>query len=829
MKPENKKMLRLQSTQGFSPIREVRDGIICTKDERYVKVLEFSPVNFSLRGADEQALIINQFAMALRTLPGNIHFKVVQQRADVTKVLTVLQDHYNQEGNPRCQRLQLEQMRMISEVGSNQGVSRRFFLSFEYEPPSWAGKDGLTWDKILQGVEETELSIRASMEACGNECLTPPRSDSWTLETLYTIFSRGQAETVPYSTREFATVAKYASQQGYDFESHNYILPTNDLICPSMLDDSASPNYIAVQGSPDTPTLYYTFAYIPGRDYPKSCLAGWLNLLINTAPGIDVDIFCHKENPEMAARRLSFTLRSKKASAKHVDDTSGDYDDLIDTIGSGYYVKQGLASNEDLYNFGVLVTITAYSPEDLNIRYQQLRNHLVKRELRLKRCQFQMLDAFKMSLPLTTYDKGIFAKAKRNILGSQLASVYPFTSYEMSDSDGILLGSQENGSLVLLDNFDTSKYNNANISILGSSGAGKTYLLQCMALRFREKQIQTFVIAPDKGHEFKRACDAIGGQFVTIAPGSEQNINIMDIRKKDESKSLLIDGEGVGEDSILVNKIQSLHTFFSLLTPDIDFDEERALDEAFIETYGKFGITTDNNSLADPENPEQYRRMPLLGDLYEALKPKPEARRICNALSQFVTGSAASFNRPTNVDLDNKYVVLDVSKLTEKMLPIGMYIAVDYVWDKVREDRTSKKIVFMDEGWKLFASELAAKFVVQIFKVIRGYGGAGVFATQDLGDLITLHNGEYGNAIINNSKIKIIMKTERREIEAISQVLGLTKTEAESIIATRKGSGLLVANSDHVFIKVRASRTEHDLITTDRSDLERLAKKRAMG
>lgn len=275
MKTDNKKLLHIQSTQGFSPIREVRDGIICTKDERYVKLLEFSPVNFSLRGADEQALIINQFAMVLRTLPDNIHFKVVQQRADVSKVLTVLQDHYNQEENPRCQRLQLEQMRMISEVGANQGVSRRFFLSFEYEPPNWAAKGGVTWDKILQGIEETELSIRASMEACGNECLTPPRSDSWTLETLYTIFSRGQAETTPYSTREFATIAKYAGQPGYDFENHDYILPTNDLICPSLLDDSASPNYIAVQGSPDTPTLYYTFAYIPGRDYPKACLAGW--------------------------------------------------------------------------------------------------------------------------------------------------------------------------------------------------------------------------------------------------------------------------------------------------------------------------------------------------------------------------------------------------------------------------------------------------------------------------------------------------------------------------------------------------------------------------
>lgn len=825
-----KKLKYLQSVQSFSPVREVKDGVICLKDGRYIKLLEFSPVNFNLRGADEQAQIINQFAMVLRTLPGNPHFKVVQRKADVRGVLSVLNDHLNQEESAKCQRLIAEQMDMIAEVGSHTGVSRRFFVSFEYEELDWGAHKAPTWDKIVRDLTDTELSIRNSMEACGNECLTPLRDNKWVLETLYYIFARGQADFVPYSTREFSTVARYASEEGYDFENHNYVLPTNDLICPICIDDSASPNYIKVQGSEDTPPLYYTFAYIPGSDYPKACLAGWLNMLINTSPGIDVDIYAHQKDPDKTARVLSFTIRSKRATAKHADDSRSDYDELIESIGSGFYLKQAIASNEDLYDFGIMVTITGYSPEELNERFQMLRQHLGKRELGLKRLSFQMVEAFKMSLPLASPHKGIFAKMKRNIVGSQLASIYPFTSYEMSDSKGILLGSQDNGSLVLLDNFDTSKYNNANMAILGSSGAGKTYLLQCMALRFRAKQIQTFVIAPDKGHEFKRACDAVSGEFITISPGSDNNINIMDIRKRDTTKTVLLDGEDMTTKSVLAEKVQSLHTFVSLLLPDISYEEKQALDEALMQTYAKFGITLDNESLDDPDNPGCYRQMPLLGDLHECLKEIPEAKRLYQVLTRYVSGSAASFNRPTNVNLDNKYVVLDVSRLSKEMLPVGMFIALDYVWDKAREDRTAKKVIMMDEGWKLVgesASELAAQFAIEVFRVIRGYGGSAILATQDLGELMS-KAGDFGSAILNNSKIKILMKTERKEAEFISKTLGLTATERENIIATKKGSGLLIANTDHVFIRVQASKTEHNLITTDRNDLSKLAQEKAL-
>ena len=660
--------------------------------------------------------------------------------------------------------------------------------------------------------------------------MSPAGDTEWVLKTLYSIFSRNQADVESYSDHELRVLAKYASQDGYDF-SRSYNLPANDLICPSIIDTKASPNYIMVGGGEGVPPLYYTFAYIPADVYPKRCVAGWTSILINIADGVDLDIYIHKEKVDVVQRKLTYSLRYNKIRAKEGDDTDSGYDDLVNTIDSGYYLKNGIASGDEFCYFGCMLTITAGSVDELNFRFEEIKKHLIKRELVMKKCTFQMLDAFEMSLPLAKYNNGIFKKSRRNILSSQLASVYPFVSYEMSDENGILLGTQANGSLVMLDNFDTSKYSNANISILGSSGAGKTYLLECMALRFREKQTQVFIIAPDKGHEFKRACDAIGGSFITIAPGSGQNINIMEIRPKDERKTILLDGNEEASNSILSAKIQNLHAFFSLLVPDISYEERQILDEALMRTYERFNITTDNDSLPDPERPGHYRKMPILGDLHQELKNSgPTAQRLCTILGRYVSGSAASFNQPTNVNLDNKYVVLDVSKLTKEMLPMGIFIALDYVWDKAREDRTSKKVIFMDEGWKLIgpsASQEAAEFALEVFKVIRGYGGSAVIATQDLNDFLALGDGKFGKAIINNSKTKIVMKVEKTEAETLAEALDLTDMEIEQITRMKRGNGLLVANSNHVFIEVQASKTEHNLITTDRRDLDELAQVKA--
>ena len=342
-----------------------------------------------------------------------------------------------------------------------------------------------------------------------------------------------------------------------------------------------------------------------------------------------------------------------------------------------------------------------------------------------------------------------------------------------------------NNSLTIVDIFNSRNYKNANISIMGTSGAGKTFTMQLMGLRMRRKGIQVFVIAPLKGHEFHRACTNIGGEFISISPASSTCINVMEIRKVDKSVDELLDGGGV-ERSELASKIQQLHIFFSLLIPDITHEERQLLDEALIRTYAGKGITHDNDSLLDPDNPERYKEMPILGDLYDVLIASSETKRLANILNRLVHGSAQTFSRQTNVDLDNKYTVLDISELTGDLLTVGMFVALDFVWDKAKENRAVEKAIFIDECWKLIgagSNRLAAEYVLEIFKIIRGYGGSAVCATQDINDFFALEDGKYGKGIINNCKTKIVLNLEDDEAQRVQSIMRLSEAEVMEITA----------------------------------------------
>ena len=587
-------------------------------------------------------------------------------------------------------------------------------------------------------------------------------------------------------------------------------------------------NYIIMDG------LYYSFLYIKGNGYPNKVRAGWMSSLINAGEGIDVDVFLKRENRSKTIDKVAQRIRLNRTKLKSMQDTSTDYEELAGSIQAGYFIKQGIANyNEDLFYMSVFVTVSARTYEELMWRKQQMTDMLKSMDMYVSDCSFQQEDALRTVMPFLQISPKLEKKSKRNVLTSGAASTYMFTSFEMSDDTGVLLGiNRHNNSLCIVDLFDTKKNKNANLNLLGTSGAGKTFTMQLLALRMRMRGIQCYIIAPIKGHEFRRACNRIGGQFIKIAPGSPHCINIMEIRHTISPEMELIDELDYSEmDSLLAQKIQQLMIFFSLLIPDMTNEEEQMLDEALIRTYGKFGITHDNDSVYEDRNavPPKMKTMPILGDLHEELQKNEMAKRIAVIVSRFVTGSAQSFNQQTNVDLSNKYIVLDLSELKGKLLPVGMMIALDYVWDKIKSDRTKKKAIMIDEIWQLIgagSNRMAAEFCLEIFKVIRGFGGAAISATQDLSDFFGLEDGRYGRAIINNSKNKIILNLEPDEAEFVRDTLKLTKTEIRSITRFERGEALICSNNSKVPVIIKASKEEQEMITTDRAELEAILKER---
>ena len=807
-----KKKRKDMTLEDYLPIDKIANGIIYTTDHRYVKILEIEPINFLLRSAREQQGIIYSFISYLKISPVKLQIKMISKKADINKHLEQAALELSRETNPHCRELQKDYIQFVKKLSSREAVSRRFFLIFEYEPFNVNRK--VEEKEILAALETASQTAKTFLYQCGNQVVTHDNEDEFTTDVLYTLLNRTLCTEKPLQDRIADVLARYMKEGRQEELDHIRI---NEFIAPESVDFRHS-NYVRING------IYHAYLLVPSDGYKQKVAPGWLSLLINAGEGIDIDFYLHKQPKDKIQQRLGQQIRINRSKIKDASDTNADFDDLDSAIRSGYFLKAGLANNEDFYYINLLITITASDLEELQWRIQEMKKLLISQDMDLHSCYFLQEQGFLSSLPLANLDKKLYELSKRNVLTTGAASCYPFTSYSICDDNGILFGvNKHNNSLVIADIFDSKQYKNSNICILGCSGAGKTFTMQTMALRMRRKGIQVFIIAPLKGHEFYRACKNVGGEFIQISPASQNCINVMEIRKVDNSVNELLDGPTL-DASALASKIQRLHIFFSLLIPDMNHEEKQLLDEALIKTYARKGITHKNESLIDPDHPDQYKEMPILEDVYNILMESPDTKRLAHILNRLVHGSASSFNQKTNVDLTNKYTVLDISELTgsSDLLTVGMFVALDYVWDKAKENRTEEKAIFVDEVWQLIgasSNRLAAEFVLEIAKIIRAYSGAGIFATQDLNDFFALDDGKYGKGIINNCKTKIILNMEDEEAQRVKNILHLSETEVMNITHFQRGNGLISTNNNNITVEFKASTLEKELITTDRQEL----------
>ena len=665
----------LEFVQDFLPIRSIHHGIIETTDKRYIKILEIEPINFMLRSDEEQYNIISSFASWLKISPQYLQFKSITRKADSDRHIQLLCKELEQESNEECRRQAEGYIRFVRDVGNREALTRRFFLIYQYEEQRRG--DSEDFGLVYSTIQTVEQNARAYFMQCGNTIVQPKDPDAAAAEILYMFFNRRSCVDDPFDARAnrvvVDTMAACGKMIGVDAVPHIRI---GNFIAPRGIDFTHS-SYIIMDG------LYYCFLYIKGNGFPGRVRAGWISTLINAGDGVDIDVHLRRENRSKTIDKVAQRIRLIRTKLKSMQDTSTDYEELTNSIQAGYYIKHGIANyNEDLFYLSIFITVSAKSIDELMWRRQQMVDMLKSMDMYVSECRFQQEAALCSVMPFLKIDPKLERKSRRNVLTSGAASAYMFTSFEMSDDAGVLLGiNRHNNSLCIVDLFNTKKNKNANLNILGTSGAGKTFTMQLLALRMRMRGIQCFIVAPIKGHEFRRACRQVGGEFIKIAPGSPHCINIMEIRHTISPEMELIDELDYNElDSMLARKIQQLMIFFSLLIPDMNNEEEQMLDEALIRTYAKFGITHDNDSLYLDRtcSPPRMKGMPIIGDLHEELLANPMTQRLAVIISRFVTGSAQSFNQQTNVDLTNKYIVLDLSELKGKLLPVGMFIALDY-------------------------------------------------------------------------------------------------------------------------------------------------------
>ena len=811
-KRESRKILNM--AQEFFPVEDIRGGMIVTKDKRYIKVVEVQPINFLLRSAREQQDIILSFGELLRIAPVKIQFKSNANRADITKFLANTVEEMRWETDPACVEMDKDYIQHIQTIATNNAISRRFFAIFEYENPLPAYHPS---EKEIQfALESVARNFRSYLSRCGNstvEFVDEAEENEFLLQLFSILLDH-------YNTAETTLQDKIDRAFQLRLKGDNLSeMGTADYICPEELDFRHA-RYVIIDG------VYHAYLHIPSTGYKTLVGAAWLSPLINAGEAIDVDLFLHKMPADRMQVQVSRNLRLNKAKLGEVSSTSADFNKMGDIMESGYYLQRGLNDGQEFYYLNVLVTVKAFSRKDLENRVSEVVKMMTAKQITLRPCAYLQEEAFLSTLPLAKLSPKLYRLGRRNVLTNTAASTYMFTSFEICDDSGILMGTNEhNNSLVILDLFNQRKYKNPHMAIMGTTGSGKTVIEQCMATRMRRKHIATYIIAPLKGHEYARAVKAMGGQFVRISTGSPHCINVMEIRPMDNSANRLLDGE-MEEQSYLSMKIDNLLIFFSIIMPEMTNIEEQLLDETLVKTYGDFGITNDNRTLWDPDHPGRFKRMPILGDLYKNLRNNPKADRLAIVLNRFVGGSARAFNNQTNVDLSNPYTVIDLSYLKKKLLSAGMFIATDLIWDLAKQNRLKQKAIVIDEVWQLIGSNSspqAAEYLVEMAKIGRAYNTSILFATQDINDFFSLENGKYGKAILANSRTKIILNLESHEAERCGEVLDLTATEVHKIKNFERGYGLLSCNGNNIAVRFQASAMELSLITTDPEELRKLA------
>lgn len=794
----------------FMNVNKIKNGIVITNDRDFVKIIEVDPVKFDIKPNVEKNNIIGEFIKYLKVAPRKIQIKSINTKADLSTLIQDVEKVMEEESNPKCKELQKDEIEYLKAI-TESSVSHRYFIIFKIENVA----DNA--DAELKAINQLYIDYATAKRYLGKAGLglvEPTQNHSENiLYFLYSIILKDRSLSCQENKLQIAQ--KYLKAvKNTDLLSH---VPIAEFISPKEL-NLTKHKYIVVDG------VYKAFFYIDGDGYYEDVFPGWITNFTNFDDRTDVDIFASRENKSVIRSKLVMTLRNNKRSAANADDTDAAFDTRIKALNSTYYLKENL-SRENFYYVGVLITLNADSASSILTKIREFKNEIKSEEMIVRSCEFIEDVAYRSTFPLNSLDRRWIEKnTRRNVLTSGLGSFFPFISNEISDSKGIFLGNnEEDGTVVLLDLFNRMNYYNANVCILGGSGSGKTFLIQTIALRYRKKRVPTYVIAPLKGFEWRRACIEVGGAFIELSETSEHHINIMDIRLRDLTADAMIDGITESK-SGLVAKISSLKTFCSLLVKNLPADKKDDLDSdldlVLTKVYAAKGITKDNDSLFDADG--NYKEMPILGDIYEegSKEQYKYMGPLLQQLKKFVYGSCQAFNHHTDVDLDNSYTVFDVSSVSQELLPVVMFIATDFVMGRVKENRMLDKIVVMDEVWKLVCvNETVAKYVLEIFKTIRGYGGGAICATQDLEDFATLGDGKYGKRILSNSCIKIIMKVEDENAKDIRRLFTLDNEDFQKIKKLERGHGMLIANHNNITIDVQASVKEEMLITTDANKL----------
>lgn len=572
------------------------------------------------------------------------------------------------------------------------------------------------------------------------------------------------------------------------------VVTVRDIIAPASFE--VNPTYLILSG------VYVRTMFV--ITYPRYINIGWAAPMINLNKTFDIGMYFYPIKANIILKQLQKKVGIFEAGIM-ADSEKGkprdplretalrDIEDLRDALTQG---------TEHFFQFAFYVTIYAKNSEELDKLTEQIESMFGSKLIYTKKGFYQTEQGFNSTLPQGNDELMI----TYNMNTSPIAASFPFISSDLTSDNGILYGiNRHNNSLILFDRFSLQ---NANSVVFATSGAGKSYFVKLEILRTLMMGGEIIVIDPEM--EYKNLSDAVGGTYISVSLASPSKVNPFDLPRAV--------GEEVKVDDIIRSAVITLKGLLRIMigqpigegghlgfTPT----EDSILDRALIETYAKKDITAETRDLAAAEPP-------VLTDFQDVLEGMEGAGEIVERLRKFTEGTFSGFlNSPTTVEMDNQLVIFSVRDLEDELRPMAIYTIVNYIWNVVRSVRR-KRILVIDEAWWLMQHEDSAKFIFALVKRCRKYYLGVTTITQDVNDFL---RSPYGQAIVTNSSMQMLLKQSPAGVDLIQKTFNLTDGEKYLLLEAGIGEGIFFAGQKHVAIKVVASYTEDQIVTTSPQQL----------
>lgn len=523
--------------------------------------------------------------------------------------------------------------------------------------------------------------------------------------------------------------------------------------------------------------------------YPRFLDESWFAPIINLDKVFNVSIFIHPIDTAKILRHFQKKVAEIQSQVSRREEKGLVRDPALDTAYQDLEAlrDQLMQAQEHLFDVGVYITLFADNESELDKLESEIKSILESKLVYVKPALFQQEQGFKSVIPIG--DDQLAVHSKLN--SSPLSSLFPFVSFDLTSDKGILYGiNRHNSSLVLFDRFLLGNYNSVTFAV---AGAGKSYCTKLEILRTLMFDTDVIVIDPEKEYEYM--AEATGGKYFNISLNSEHHINPFDlpIPREDEAAA-----------DILRSNTINLVGLFRIMLGGLTQEEDSIIDRAISETYALKDIT--------PESDFRNVEPPLLSDFELVLAGMEGAESLVERLAKYTKGTWSGFiNRPSNVDINKKFVVFSLRDMEDELKPVAMYIVTHYIWNAVRKN-LKKRLLVIDEAWWMMKSEDTASFLFSLAKRGRKYFLGLMTITQDVGDFL---NSPYGLPIVTNSSIQILLKQSPAVIDEIQKTFNLTDEEKYLLLESDVGEGIFFVGLKHVAIKIVASYTEDQIITTN--------------